>query len=214
MEKKVFSLDNKEVRSIELSDTVFGCKVSEGAIYYAVNNELANRRVGTASTKTRSEVRGAKSKPWRQKGTGRARAGRRRSPLWVGGGITFGPRPRDYSYKIPRKMKRAAMKSILSMKAKDGSMKIVENFTVESGKTKELATILSNLIGKERTVFILSEDDGMLKRAGANIPWLKFLAYNRLSAHELFYGKQVVVLEDAAKKLNDFYANSKAQVAE
>jgi large subunit ribosomal protein L4 len=214
MEKKVFSLDNKEVRSIELNDEVFGCEVSEGAIYYAVNNELANRRVGTASTKTRSEVRGAKSKPWRQKGTGRARAGRRRSPLWVGGGITFGPKPRDYSYKIPRKMKRAAMKSILSLKAKDGSMKIVENFTVESGKTKELAAILSKIIEKDRTVLVLSEDDAMLKRAGANIPWLKFLAYNRLSAHELFYGKQVVVLENAAKKLNDFYADAKARVAE
>lgn len=214
MEKKVFSLDNKEVRSIELSDAVFGCEVSEGTIYYAVNNELANRRVGTASTKTRSEVRGAKSKPWRQKGTGRARAGRRRSPLWVGGGITFGPKPRDYSYKMPRKMKRAAMKSILSLKAKDGSMKIVENFTVESGKTKELAAILSKIIEKQRTVLVLSEDDGMLKRAGANIPWLKFLSYNRLSAHELFYGKQVLVLEDAAKKLNDFYAEQKATVAE
>ena len=214
MEKKVFSLDNKEVRSIELNDNVFGCEVSEGTIYYAVNNELANRRVGTASTKTRSEVRGAKSKPWRQKGTGRARAGRRRSPLWVGGGITFGPRPRDYSYKMPRKMKRAAMKSILSLKAKDGSMKIVENFTVESGKTKELAAILSKIIEKERTVLVLSEDDAMLKRAGANIPWLKFLSYNRLSAHELFYGKQVLVLEDAAKKLNDFYAGQKAQAAE
>ena len=214
MEKKVFSLDNKEVRSIELDDAVFGCEVSEGTIYYAVNNELANRRVGTASTKTRSEVRGAKSKPWRQKGTGRARAGRRRSPLWVGGGITFGPKPRDYSYKMPRKMKRAAMKSILSLKAKDGSMKIVENFTVESGKTKELAAILSKLIEKERTVLVLSEDDAMLKRAGANIPWLKFLAYNRLSAHELFYGKQVLVLEEAAKKLNNFYTEQKAQVAE
>jgi large subunit ribosomal protein L4 len=111
-------------------------------------------------------------------------------------------------------MKRAAMKSILSLKAKDGSMKIVENFTVESGKTKELAAILSKIIEKDRTVLVLSEDDAMLKRAGANIPWLKFLAYNRLSAHELFYGKQVVVLENAAKKLNDFYADAKARVAE
>ena len=132
MEKKVYSVDGKEVKKIELSDTVFAREISEGSIYNAIRNELANRRVGTACTKGRSEVKGSGAKPWRQKGTGRARAGHKRSPIWVGGGIVFGPKPRDYSYKMPRKIKRLAIKSILSLKAKDdGKFKIIEDFTVE-----------------------------------------------------------------------------------
>jgi large subunit ribosomal protein L4 len=207
METKVFSVQNKEVGKVDLSDDVFACKVSEGAIYYAIKKKLANKRVGTASTKTRSEVRGAKSKPWRQKGTGRARAGRRRSPLWVGGGITFGPQPRDFGYKVPKKLKRTAIKSILSMKVQDESLKVVEDFKIESGKTKELAAILEALVEKERTVLVLPEDDAMLKRAGRNIPYLSMLTYNRLNAHDLFYGRKLLMMQDTVNKLNDFYGN-------
>jgi large subunit ribosomal protein L4 len=206
MKKKVFSIKGEEIKDIELNQDVFDCKISEGSIYYAVNNELANRRVGTADTRTRSEVRGSTAKPWRQKGTGHARVGRRRSPLWVGGGIVFGPKPRDYSYTLPKKMKRLAMKSILSKRTQDEGLKIVEDFSVESGKTKELVNILKNFVENESTVIILASDDAMTKRAGANIPWLKFLAYNRLNAHDLFYGKNILMLESAAGKLNDFYA--------
>lgn len=205
MKKKVFSIKGEEIKDIELNDDVFGCPISEGSIYYAVNNELANRRVGTASTRTRGEVRGSTAKPWRQKGTGHARSGRRRSPLWVGGGIVFGPRPRDYSYSLPKKMKRLAMKSILSMKNQDDQLKFVEDFSVETGRTKDLINILKNFVGSESTVLVLADDDAMIKRAGANIPWLKFLAYNRLNAHDLFYGKNILMLESAAGKLNDFY---------
>ncbi len=206
MVKKVFSVKGQEMKDIELNDDVFGCEISEGAIYYAIKNELANRRVGTASTKTRGEVRGSTQKPWRQKGTGHARAGRRRSPVWVGGGIVFGPKPRDFGYKIPKKMKRLAMKSILSLKAKGDKLKIIEDFSIESGKTKDLVKILKNIVPDERTVFVLKDDDKMLRRAGHNIPWLKFLSYNRLCAHELFYGKNIIMLETAAGKLNDFYS--------
>lgn len=205
MKTKVFSIQGEEVRNLELSDAVFGRDVSEGTIYYAIRNELANRRQGTASTKTRSEVRGTTAKPFRQKGTGRARAGRTKSPVWVGGGIVFGPRPRDYSYTMPRKMKRAAIMSILSKKAQDEALKVVEDFTVESGKTKDLASILKNLAKEERTVVVLKDDDGMIRRAGRNIPWLTMLSYNRLNAHDLFYSRQVIVLETAATNLNDFY---------
>ena len=208
MEKKVYSVDGKEVKSIELSDSVFAREVSEGSIYNAIRNELANKRVGTASTKGRSEVKGSGAKPWRQKGTGRARAGHKRSPIWVGGGIVFGPKPRDYSYKLPRKVKRLAMMSILSLKAKDDTkFKVVEDFTVESGKTKDLVSVLKNLVSDERTVIILKDDDSMVKRAGANIANVNILSYNRLNAHDLFYGKNVLVLEGAALKLNEFYAN-------
>ena len=211
MEKKVLSTDGKEIRSIELSDEVFGREVSDGAIYYAIRNELANLRIGTASTKTRSEVRGSGAKPWSQKGTGRARSGHRRSPVWVGGGTVFGPKPRDYSYTVPKKMKRAAMKSILSMKALDDSLVVVEDFTVDNGKTKDLVSILKNFSGGERTVVVLKDDDAMVKRAGRNIPWLTVLSYNRLRAHDLFYGRKLVVLETAVKNLNEFYASKAAK---
>jgi len=109
MDKKVLSIEGKELRSITLDDAVFNIAVSEGAIYHAIRNELANQRIGTAATKTRSEVLGTHKKPWRQKGTGRARSGSKQSPVWVGGGVAFGPRPRDYNYKLPKKVKRLAI---------------------------------------------------------------------------------------------------------
>ena len=205
METRVFSVKGEEIKNITLNDDVFGREVSEGSIYYAINNELANRRVGTASTKTRGEVRGSNAKPWRQKGTGHARAGDKKSPVWVGGGTIFGPKPRDYSYKMPRKMKRLAMKSILSLKVEQEKIKVVEDFTVESGKTRDLTGLLKGLGNNESTVIILKDDDKMLRRAGKNIPWLKFLTYNRLSAHTLFYGRNVLILETAVGNLNDFY---------
>lgn len=207
MDKKVYSIQGKEMKTVTLSDDVFAHEVSEGSIYNAIKNELANLRVGTASTKTRSEVNGAKTKPWRQKGTGRARSGRKQSPVWVGGGIAFGPRPRDYSYVLPKKVKQLAMKSILSLKAGSDGFKVVENFTVASAKTKDLVQILKTLVpSEEKTVLILKEDDANLKRAARNISWVRFLTYNRLRAHDLFYTKNLVVMEEAAVNLGAFYA--------
>ncbi|MDR0389477.1 MAG: 50S ribosomal protein L4 [Spirochaetaceae bacterium] len=205
MNRTVYSKDGKELRTIELSDAVFGLPVNEDVIWYAINNELANKRLGTACTKDRGEVHGSNAKPYKQKGTGRARRGDKKSPIMVGGGIVFGPKPRDYSYKMPKKAKRLAMKSILSLKAQSDSLKIVEDFSIESGKTKELAALLGNFGPGERTVVILKDDDPRVKRAGANIPWLSFLSYKRLRAHDLFYGRRVLVLETAAKNLNEFY---------
>ena len=207
MDMKVLSIAGEELRSITLADKVFGRPVSDGVIYHAVRNELANARVGTAKTKTRSEVAGSHRKPWRQKGTGRARAGTYQSPVRVGGGVAFGPRPRDYSYRMPRKMKRAAMMSLLSQKVKEDRLLVVEDFTVEDGKTKRLAEIMRGLTSQERTVLILGDDDAMVKRAGRNIPWLSYLSYNRLRAHDLFYGQKVVLTESAAQKLNGFYGS-------
>jgi large subunit ribosomal protein L4 len=205
MKTKVYSIQGEPVKDITLDDAVFNREVNNDAIYYAITNELANARVGTASTKTRSEVRGSTAKPWPQKGMGRARAGRRRSPIWVGGGVTFGPKPRDYSYKVPKKLKRLAFKSIFSLKAQLEQLKVVEDFTVESGKTKDLAGILKNFGNGERTVIVLKDDDTMLKRAGSNIPWLKTLSFNRLRAHDLFYGRNILVLETAAAMLGEFF---------
>jgi len=210
MNYKVYSKEGKELRSIALDETVFGLPVNEDLIWYAINNELANKRQGSASTKGRAEINGSNAKPYKQKGTGRARRGDKKSPILVGGGTIFGPKPRDFSYSIPKKAKRLALKNILSLKAQSDTLKIIEDFSVETGKTSDMVKLLNNFkqSGFEpgtRTVMILKDDDPMIKRAAANIPWLKYLSYNRLEAHELFYGRQVIMLETAAKNLNEFY---------
>jgi large subunit ribosomal protein L4 len=128
----------------------------------------------------------------------------------VGGGIVFGPKPRDFSYSMPKKAKRLAIKSILSLKAQDNSLKIVEDFSIETGKTKDLAGLLDNFGSGVRTVIVLKDDDPNVKRAGANIPWLSFLSYNRLRAHDLFYGRRILMLESAAKNLSEFYNPAEA----
>jgi large subunit ribosomal protein L4 len=210
MNYKVYSKEGRELRTVDLDDNVFNLPVNDDLIWYAINNELANRRQGNACTKGRSEVRGSNAKPYKQKGTGRARRGDNKSPILVGGGTIFGPKPRDFSYSMPKKAKRQALKTILSLKAQSDMLKIIEDFSIESGKTKDLVSLL-NSIDKTvfepglRTVLILKDDDPMLKRAASNIPWLNYLSYNRLEAHELFYGRQVLMLETAAKNLNEFY---------
>ena len=211
MNLKVYSKEGKELRTMVLDDTVFGLPVNEDLIWYAINNELANRRQGNASTKGRAEVHGSNAKPYKQKGTGRARRGDKKSPILVGGGVIFGPKPKDYSYSMPKKAKRQALKTILSLKAQSDTLKIIEDFSIESGKTKDLAKLLDNFEPGLRTVLILKDDDPMLKRAASNIPWLKYLSYNRLEAHELFYGRQVLMLETAAKNLNEFYGAKEAE---
>jgi large subunit ribosomal protein L4 len=203
MKTQVYKLDGTTGREIELADAVFNREPSEGSIYHAIRNELANRRVGTASTKTRAEVHGSNKKPWKQKGTGRARAGDRKSPVWVGGGKIFGPKPRDYSYKLPRKVKRLAVTSILSLKNQGDALRVVEDFTVQSGKTKDLVAAVAKIASGERTVIVLGGEDALIRRAGRNLPWLSFLAWNRLAAHDLFYARRLLVLEGAVGKLND-----------
>ena len=234
MNRTVYSIDGKELRSIDLSDAVFGLPVNEDVIWYAINNELANKRQGTSSTKGRGEVHGSNTKPYKQKGTGRARRGDKKTPIAVGGGIVFGPKPRDYSYSMPKKAKRLAMKSILSLKAQSDTLRIIEDFSVESGKTKDLYGILKNFgagcnyMPGQRTVLVLRGEevkDGVddrgdvlpgvrkIKQAGKGLPWLNFLSHSRLRAHDLFYGRSVIITESAAKKLNEFYADAKAAEA-
>ena len=208
MNCKVYSKEGNELRSIELADDVFGLPENEALIWYAINNELANKRQGNACTKGRGEIHGSNAKPYKQKGTGRARRGDKKSPVLVGGGVIFGPKPKDYSYSMPKKAKRKALKTILSLKVKNDMLKIIEDFSIETGKTKDLVVLLNNFNPGTRTVLILKDDDPKLKRAAANIPWLSYLSYNRLRAHDLFYGRQVLMLETAAKNLNEFY-NSK-----
>ena len=227
MNRTVYSIDGKELRSIELSDAVFGLPVNEDVIWYAINNELANKRQGNASTKDRGEVNGSNARPYKQKGTGRARRGDKKSPILVGGGTIFGPKPRDFSYAMPKKAKRLAMKSILSLKVQSDTLKIIEDFSVDSGKTKDLCGILKNFGEGERTVLVLRgeevndktgvDDRGevlpgvrKIKQAGRKIAWLSFLSHSRLRAHDLFYGRSIIMTESAVKKLNDFYADKEA----
>jgi large subunit ribosomal protein L4 len=210
MNYKVYSKEGKELRTLELDDSIFNLPVNEDLIWYAINNELANKRQGNACTKDRGEVHGSNAKPYKQKGTGRARRGDKKSPVLVGGGVVFGPKPRDFSYSIPKKAKRAALKTILSLKAQNNMLKIIEDFSIDSGKTKDLVKLLENFEYGVRTVLILKDDDPMIKRAAANIPWLSYLSYNRLQAHDLFYGRQVLMLETAAKNLSAFYGAKEA----
>lgn len=206
MEAKVFSTAAKEIRTINLNEEVFAREVSDGSIYYAVNNELANRRVGTACTKTRAEVNYSNTKPYKQKGTGNARRGDKKSPIMVGGGTIFGPKPRDYSFTLPKKVKRLAFKSLLSLGVQENRLVIVEDFTSENGKTKDLAAIMKAFeTENQRTVIVMKDDDAMLRRAAKNIPYLHVLAYDKLSAKELLYGRKILVLETAAENLGKFY---------
>lgn len=235
MNKDVFSIEGKESGKVELNDNVFNAEVSNGSIYHAIKNELANRRVGLASVKTRSEVAGTHKKPWKQKHLGRARSGQKQSPLWRGGGITFGPVPRDYSYKIPKKMKRKAIISTLSLKNKENSLIILEDFNIESGKTKELFNILKKFTKNpkeyEKVLLVVHEahfgklDDSFrdlplqtnldiklrrknasgLKKAAWNIPWLKIMNYNQLAVHDLFYSNKIILLKTSSLNLNEMY---------
>lgn len=212
MQTKLYSVDGKEAGSIELDEKVFGLPVNDDVIYYAVTNELANRRLGTACTKGRSEVNGSNAKPYKQKGTGRARRGDKKSPITVGGGTIFGPKPRDFSYSMPKKAKRLAMKSILSKKLAEDRLRVLSDFNSD-GKTKALAGIINNFAKDERTVLIIHNDDKMMKRAARNIPNLSLLNFDRLEAHTLFYGKKVLILESATKKLSEFFSSSASKGA-
>ena len=206
MEQKVFSIEGKETGTIELSDAVFNVQVSTGSIYHAIRNELANRRVGTASTKTRAEVNYSNTKPYKQKGTGNARRGDKKSPITVGGGTIFGPKPRDYSYSIPKKVKRLAMKSLLTLGVQEERLVVVDDFTSEQGRTKDIVSIVKAFgVDKERTLIIMKDDDSMIRRAARNIPNVHVQAYDKLSAKELLYGKKILVLKGAASNLNSFY---------
>lgn len=209
MEQKVFSTAGKEIGTVTLNDSVFDVEVSTGSIYHAIRNEAANRRVGTACTKTRAEVNYSNTKPYKQKGTGNARRGDKKSPITVGGGTIFGPKPRDYSYSLPKKMKRLAMKSLLTLGVKEDRLVVVEDFTSEQGKTKDVVAIMKAFETEgQRTVLIMKDDDAMLRRASRNIPYLHVLAYDKLSAKELLYGRKIIVLKGAASNLNDFYGEN------
>ncbi len=208
MKVPVLGSDGNPSGEIELDDRVFDIEISDGAIHTALRNELANQRVGTAATKRRGQVRGGGRKPYRQKGTGRARAGSRRSPLWVGGGITFGPQPRDYRYRIPRKVKRLAIRSVLTSKCRGNQLMVVDGVQSASGRTRELAATIDALSPGLKTVLVLGADDPMTRRAGRNLSSLRILSSQRLRVHELLYGDRVLLQREAVARLNAGYGGA------
>jgi large subunit ribosomal protein L4 len=199
-----YSIDGKVVGSVELSDSVFSAEVNDILIYELIKSANANLRQGTHKTKGRAEVSGGGVKPWKQKGTGRARAGSSRSPIWRSGGTVFGPVPRSYRIELPRTIKRSAYRALFSLKAKQGSIKIVEDFKV-NGKTKEVAKI-GKALSISKGIIIADSDDMMLKRSVKNIPWLTYNNVNRISSKDIFYSKELIITESAVMKLNERYA--------
>ena len=202
----LFNMQGEEVGEVELKDNIFDVDISDAAMHRVVKMHLANRRRGTASVKDRSEVRGGGRKPWRQKGTGRARHGSIRSPIWVGGGTTFGPTPRDFSYKVPKKVKRLALKSALTSKVRDGDMDLVDALNFESPKTKDMIKALENLkVGRKVLVVLNGSDENAVKSA-RNIPGVKTIPANLLNVYDVLNYHNLVVTQDALAKVEEVFA--------
>lgn len=200
-----YSIDGTVVGKVELADSIFNTKVNDVLVYELIKAYNANLRQGTHSTKQRSEVRGGGAKPWRQKGTGRARQGTIRAVQWRGGGIAFGPKPRDYSYEIPKNMKREAFRSLFTIKVKEGSIRIIEDFKIPEGKTKEIARI-GKAFNISKGLLLTDNEDSLIKRAIRNIPSFVYNNVKRLSGRDLFYSKTVLITETAVKYINEKYA--------
>ncbi|MCE5282354.1 MAG: 50S ribosomal protein L4 [Deltaproteobacteria bacterium] len=196
----VYDIDNNKVSEVELSDSVFGASVNEDAIYAVVRMRMAARRSGTASTKGRSDVRGGGKKPWRQKGTGRARVGHSRSPIWRGGGIIFGPTPRSYAFKLPRKVRKTALISALSMKFKEDKMVILKDFPMEAIKTKRFQEVIDRF-GFKKALFVIDESRPNLEMSSRNIQDVKMVRSEGINVYDLLKYDHVVLLEPSIKKI-------------
>ena len=201
----VYNIEGKEVGSIELNDAVFGVEINEHLVHMAVVNQLANNRQGTQSAKTRSEVSGGGRKPWRQKGTGHARQGSTRAPQWTGGGIVFAPKPRDYSFKMNKKEKRAALCSALSSKVAESQIIVLDEFKLDEIKTKKFAEVMNNLKVSKALVVLEGENKNVVL-SGRNIPTVKVSATNEINTYDVLKYDTLVVTKAAVEKLQEVYA--------
>jgi large subunit ribosomal protein L4 len=202
----LYNMAGEQVGDIELSDNIFGAEVNTDVLHQVVVNYLANQRQGTQSTKTRSEVRGGGAKPWRQKGTGRARQGSIRSPQWKGGGVALGPKPRDYSYSLNRKVKRLALKSALSSKVADNEIIVLENLALENMKTKEIAALLAKFDITTKTLIVIPEKDDQIYKSARNIPGVDTTLVTTLNVYEILNHDKFIVTKDAITKIEEVYA--------
>lgn len=203
----IIDLSNKKVGTVDLADAVFAAPVNEDLLYEAVRHHLAGTRRGTASTKTRHEVAGSGKKLWKQKGTGRARVGSIRSPLWRHGGTTHGPQPRDYSYHLPRKMQLGALKSALSAKLRDGELRVVNQFTLAEAKSKAMRKALDTLDAKRTVLLVDNGDNRNLLLSSRNLAGVKLVPSRDVNVYDLLAHSQVLMSETAAKKLSEALAS-------
>ena len=201
----VYNMEGKEVDSIELNDSIFGVEINEHLVHMAVLQQLANNRQGTQKAKTRSEVRGGGRKPWRQKGTGHARQGSTRSPQWTGGGVVFAPVPRDYSFKLNKKEKRAALKSVLTSKVAENKFVVVDELKLDEIKTKKFVQVMDNL-KVEKALVVLNDMDTKVIASAANIPTVKTAQTNELNVFDALKYDKVVVTKAALATIEEVYA--------
>ena len=201
----VYNMEGKEVDSIELNDSIFGVEVNEHLVHMAVLQQLANNRQGTQKTKTRSEVSGGGRKPWKQKGTGHARQGSTRSPQWTGGGVVFAPVPRDYSFKLNKKEKRAALKSVLTSKVADGKFVVVDELKLDEIKTKKFVEVMNNL-KVEKALVVLDDMNENVIASAANVPTVKTAQTNELNVFDALKYDTVVVTKAAVATIEEVYA--------
>ena len=201
----LYNMEGKEIGSIELNDAVFGVEIKENLVHAAVLQQLANNRQGTQKAKTRSEVSGGGRKPWRQKGTGHARQGSTRSPQWAGGGVVFAPVPRDYSFKINKKEKRAALKSALTSRVSENKIYVLDNLVFDEIKTKKFAGVL-NALDVQKALVVLAENDLNVVLSARNVPNVKVSLPNTINVYDILKYGNLVITQDAVKKIEEVYA--------
>ena len=202
---EVLNIKGENVSEIELNETLFAAEIAETAVYDTVKNQLANKRQGTQSAKTRAEVRGGGRKPFRQKGTGRARQGSIRAPHYTGGGIVFAPKPRDYSYKIPKKMRRKALYSVLTSKVNDNELIVLDELKLDSYKTKEANEILNNINANKKAYVVIAENDDKVYRSFRNIEGCNVEKANLINVYDLLRHDKLVITKDAINKLEEVF---------
>lgn len=202
----VLNVSGQNVGEIELSDSIFGVEVNGHVLYEVVKNQLANKRQGTQSAKTRAEVRGGGRKPWKQKGTGRARQGSTRSVQWVGGGVAFAPKPRSYRYTLPKKVRRLAMKSALSSKIQNSEVIVLDALNMDAPKTKEFAQILNNINAAKKALVVIADKNDNVIKSARNIEGVQTALVNTMNVYDILKYDSFIITTDAVKKVEEVYA--------
>lgn len=202
----ILNVNGQNVGEIELAEAIFGIEVNEHVLYEVVKNQLANKRQGTQSAKTRAEVRGGGRKPWKQKGTGRARQGSIRAVQWVGGGVAFAPKPRDYSYTLPKKVRRLAIKSALSSKVQNNEIIVLDALNMEAPKTKEFVQILKNINASKKALVVTAEKNENVVKSARNIEGVQAATVNTINVYDILKYDTFVITTDAVKKVEEVYA--------
>lgn len=203
---KVYSTGKKKVSEMELDDRVFNAEIKDHLLHDVVRMQQAKRRAGTASTKHRSEVRGGGRKPYRQKGTGRSRAGSIRSPLWRGGGVIFGPAPRDFGFRIPKKARKQALRMALSARAAEGKVLVLNQFQLKGIKTKSFVEVLRRF-GMEKALIVVGEENFNLERSARNVPGVKVLRVEGLNVYDILNHENLILVKDAVEKIHERLAS-------